>query len=146
MFGAKMDHLKRQILETLDGMNRRAQIQIIFFDDVGFPYPKRSWLSPRADRRSVETWLRTRVKAGGGTYPTPAFELAFQLSPPPDVIFFMTDGQFHEGVVKQIRTLNNRSERKAVIHAISFVDDSAKAEMQQIATDSGGTYRHVSGF
>ncbi len=146
MFGPKMEHLKREILETLRSMNRRAQFQIIFFSDTGFPFPKRTWLNPKADRRSVETWLQDRVEAAGGTFPTPAFELAFQLNPPPDVIFFMTDGNFDARVVGQIRALNKRSERKAIIHAISFIDDAAEAEMKEIAADSGGTYRHVSGF
>ena len=76
----------------------------------------------------------------------PAFRVAFQLVPRPDAIFFMTDGQFPAEVVEEIAALNRGGGRRVVIHTISFMDTSSEPLMKRIASDSGGKYRHVSGF
>jgi hypothetical protein len=72
--------------------------------------------------------------------------MAFQLSPPPDVIFFMTDGLFDERAVDEIAKLNRQSGRNVQINTISFMDTSSEPLMRRIASDSGGRYRHVAGF
>jgi hypothetical protein len=145
MDGRKLQHVKSEIHYTLATMTSRGRFQLIFFHNVAQPYPESGWRHPRRDRTRVSEWLKG-VSAGGGTNPTPAFEVAFRLSPPPDAIFFMTDGQFREEAVEEIRNLNRTSSRKVTIHTISFMDTSAQALMKRIASDSGGKYRHVPGF
>lgn len=145
MQGPKMEYVKEEILETLSGMRRTGRAQIVFFNSAAQPYPKRDWLHPAKERTAIDAWLRT-VGAGGGTYPTPAFQHAMTLRPPPDGIFFMTDGQFDAGCVEQIRRLNTRGQRLVPIYAITFLNRSGEAIMKKIAEDSGGTYRHVAGF
>jgi hypothetical protein len=145
MDGQKLQHVKSEIHYTLATMSSRARFQLIFFHNVAQPYPEPGWRHPRRDRTEVSEWLQ-RVSAGGGTNPTPAFEAAFRLSPPPDVIFFMTDGLFREEAVQEIRDLNRSSVKKVTIHTISFMDTSSEALMKRIASDSGGKYRHVPGF
>lgn len=145
MEGAKLRYVKEEILETLSTMGSRGRFQLIFFNSSDLPYPQSGWRNPRRERTDVANWLQT-VTAGGGTYPTPAFRVAFDLSPPPDAIFFMTDGQFPEQVVNEVAALNRQSGRRVQIHTISFMDISAEPLMRQIANDSGGKYRHVSGF
>jgi hypothetical protein len=145
MKGRKLQHVKDEILYTLATMSSRGRFQLIFFYNVAQPYPKSGWRNPRRDQADVAQWLRG-VSGGGGTYPTPAFQAAFALSPPPDAIFFMTDGLFPEETVEEIRNLNRNSGNRVTIHTISFMDTSSEALMRQIATDSGGKYRHVPGF
>jgi hypothetical protein len=145
MEGRKLQHVKDEILYTLATMSSRARFQLVFFYNVAQPYPESGWLHPRREQSNVAQWLKS-VSGGGGTYPTPAFQAAFAMSPPPDAIFFMTDGLFPEEVVTDIQDLNRSSPNKVVIHTISFMDRSAEALMQRIASDSGGKYRHVPGF
>ncbi|MAR11122.1 MAG: hypothetical protein CL681_14340 [Blastopirellula sp.] len=144
MAGPKLDYVKTEILETLTTMGRRGRFQLIFFNDRALPYPEEGWRNPTKDRTAVEDWLKT-VSSGGGTSPVPAFRQAFLLSPRPDAIFFMTDGLFPAQAVGQIANLN-QSGTRVTIHTISFMDRSSEQLMKQIATDSGGKYRHVSGF
>lgn len=145
MAGAKVEFVKQEVLEALSTMKPGARFQLIFFNHSAQPYPKSGWREPQKDKADVEQWMRSIV-GEGGTFPTPAFEVAFRLEPRPDVIFFMTDGLFDPSVVGQVAALNRQGEKRAAIHAISFVDRSAEALMREIAKDSGGTYRHVAGF
>ena len=145
MEGRKLQHVKDEILYTLATMSNRARFQLIFFYNIAQPYPKSGWRDPRRDQADVAQWLRG-VSGGGGTYPTPAFQAAFALSPPPDAIFFMTDGLFPEETVGEIHNLNRNSGKRVTIHTISFMDTSSEALMRRIAADSGGKYRHVPGF
>ncbi len=145
MEGPKLDYVKQEVLETLTTMGAAARFQLIFFNSRAVPYPEAGWRHPRRDRAAVDQWL-AKLSAGGGTYPTPAFRHAFGLSPPPDVIFFMTDGLFEENVVDEVAEANRATGRRVVIHTISFMDTSSEPLMRRIAADSGGRYRHVAGF
>jgi len=145
MAGPKLEHVKEEILETVRSLKSGTRVQLVFFSSRKMPYPKPDWLHPRKELPELEDWLE-EVSGGGATYPTPAFRVAFKLDPPPDAIFFMTDGLFYAGVVDEVASLNRKGQRRVVIHTISFMDRSAEALMQEIARDSGGTYRHVSGF
>jgi hypothetical protein len=145
MEGPKLQHVKEEVLETLSTMSTRARFQLIFFNSRAIPFPESGWRHPRRDRAEVASWLQT-LSAGGGTNPTPAFREAFQLSPPPDAIFFMTDGLFEDQVVGEVAVLNQRSGRKVQINTISFMDTSSEQLMRAIAQNSGGRYRHVAGF
>jgi hypothetical protein len=144
MEGPKVEYVKQEVLETLTTMKVGGRFQLIFFNHVELPYPKPGWHNPRQERPAVAEWLKT-FEGSGGTTPTPAFRAAFELSPRPDVIFFMTDGLFPPNTVQEIAAMNS-GERKTQIHTISFMDTSAESLMKQIAADSGGRYRHVSGF
>ncbi len=145
MEGPKLDFVKEEVLETLSTMASRGRFQLIFFNSRAIPFPQAGWRHPRRDRADVATWLQG-LSAAGGTDPTPAFLQAFQLSPPPDAIFFMTDGLFEERVVDEVATMNRQSGRNVQINTISFMDTSSEPLMRRIASDSGGRYRHVAGF
>ncbi|PQO32445.1 VWA domain-containing protein [Bremerella cremea] len=145
MDGAKLDFVKEEILEAVRSMSRESEFQIIFFNSQAVPYTQKGWRNPKRDLESVKKWLNT-VHAQGGTMPLSAFQEAFRLMPTPDAIFFMTDGLFEPDVPPQVKAMNIGGSSKAKIHAISFLDKSAEQFMRQIATDSGGTYRHVSAF
>jgi hypothetical protein len=139
----KLEFVKREVLRTIGGLTGRTRFQIYFFNNSAVAFPREGWRNPLVDVGTLREWLST-INANGGTIPNEAFERAFGLSPRPDAIFFMTDGQFKSGVVRLVERLN-RSPR-VPIHTITFVDRSAEAMMREIAVQSKGTYRHVGGF
>lgn len=143
-WGGKIEHLKAEILKTVGELRGGARFYVILFSDAAETIPARRWLGGREDVARTEAWLRS-VNADGGTFPLPAFELAFKMNPRPDAIFFMTDGLFPMEVAPAVKALNG-SKHRVPIHAISFLDQSAEALLRQIAAQSGGTYRHVAGF
>jgi hypothetical protein len=79
----------------------------------------------------------------GGTEPGGAFVLAFQLNPPPDVIFFLTDGEIPERTADEVLGLNSQQKRKVVVHTVAFSADASQDQMRRIARESEGTFRFV---
>ncbi len=144
MSGKKLKFVKQEILETITSLRGAKRFQLIFFASRSDGYPHVGWRHPKVDRNNLVAYLDAK-SSGGGTNPTPAFQDAFNLSPPPDVIYFMTDGLFPGDVPSQVASLNTKRP-KVQIHAISFMDRSSESLMRQIAEDSGGTYNHVGGF
>jgi hypothetical protein len=154
MAGEPMASLKRELAMTLADMKPENEFFVIFFNSVALPMPSPGWL--KGTKEGVEKALRwiNLAGAGGGTEPTPAFELAFRLNPPPDVIFFMTDGIIPDNVPANVAAMN-RGKKKVKINTIMFTTSGPNLlnlftgptgqetkALRQIANDSGGTYRH----
>jgi hypothetical protein len=101
-----------------------------------------SWM--QADRDGARaTHLITQQGLGGGTDPTDAFIFAFQtLSPIPDCVYFMTDGQIPSETPKLLRSLNVGKNR-TIIHTINFGEPASEGIMKQIAQEHSGTYTFV---
>ena len=143
MEGSKLDYLKNELIKTLRDLKPAARFYVVFYNETAEPAPGAKWLAGKPGVRSIEPWVQ-QIISDGGTDPLPAFRVAFAMSPRPDTIFFMSDGLFEPTVPAAVAQLN-QSRRKTVIHAISFVDQSAEHLMRQIAEQSGGKYRHVAG-
>lgn len=145
MQGEKLDRLKVELIESLQSLLDHMNFGVICFSSEPVPLGGRTrWTDADDDGKK---WAIDKVKelvSQGGTVPGPAFEVAFRMSPRPDAIYFMTDGQFDPEVADLIASLN-RSGKKVPIHCITFVDRSSEEFMRKIAKDSGGTYTHIEG-
>lgn len=143
--GGKIEYLTAEILKTVGGLRGSARFYIILFNQSAESIPSDHWLGGKPqDVVMTERWLTT-IHATGETDPVPAFQMAFKMKPRPDAIFFMTDGIFSPAAGPIVNSLNN-GRRKVPIHAISFLDQGAEAILRRMASQSGGSYRHVSGF
>jgi len=133
----------RELGRSLEGLPDFAYFYVMLFSNDAYrPSYQEGWQrARRADIARMRRWLKDQGPSGA-TNPLPAFASIFALDVPPDVIFFMTDGQIPEDTPAQVAQLNSRG-RKAVIHTIAFGDQSGRAALQRIAEDSGGTYRFV---
>ena len=85
--------------------------------------------------------IRT-MSASGGTVPMPAFINAFALSPPPDIIFFLTDGQITGFSIEALLEIMPTN-KKVVINTIAFGNSASKTLLQEIANATGGQYTFV---
>ncbi|VAX42423.1 hypothetical protein MNBD_PLANCTO03-1158 [hydrothermal vent metagenome] len=140
--GGKLEALQRELVKSLDGLLSAADFLIITYNSSASALEGRqSWTD--ADERGKRFARRgiARLHSSGGTMPVPGFRLAFAMRPPPDAIYFMTDGEFSEEAAYEIATLN--AEYKVPIHCIAFVSRRSEALMRQIASQSGGTYTFV---
>ena len=149
MRGAKLANLKTQLLKTITDLNQDAEYYVIGFHARPVPMPHPTWLRAGApETEKVKQWVKD-VDTELHTYPTPAFEVAFKLDPPPDVIFFMTDGQFAAAVPGRVVELNGRP-RRSVVNTILFsapgkggaAPKAAGADdlLKKIAEQNGGTF------
>ncbi len=140
--GGKLEALQRELVKSLDGLLEAADFLVITYNGSASALEGRqTWTD--ADERGKRFARRgiARLNASGGTVPVPGFRMAFAMRPPPDSIYFMTDGEFGEEAASEIAMLN--AEYKVPIHCIAFVSRQSEALMRQIAHQSGGTYTFV---
>ena len=152
----RMETLKLELEKTLKTLQSDQQYYIIFFDSRAEQMPDMAWVNGGKDDEKVLAWVRGQ-RPRGGTLPMPAFDIAFELEPKPDVIFFMTDGIIPPNVPAGVARLNEGVKPKITINSILFGGEgearrakgkkgrslSGEDQLRQIATDSGGTYRFV---
>jgi hypothetical protein len=153
--------VKQEVVRTLKALDAEQQFYVIFFNSQPMPQPTTGWLTGKRDVAKLGPWLQL-IRAGGGTEPSPAFAMAFRLRPRPDMIFFLTDGIIPPTSPGEVARMNNANPKTA-IHTIlynsSFVNttnpklvplaiqrlaatlEQASQQLQQIARDSGGTFR-----
>lgn len=100
-----------------------------------------TWVKTNAESKTaIKAWLE-KVYCDGSTEPTPAIKLTMGVSPEPDAIFFLSDGEFTEtGVVAYWRKKNIMERKKAgklpiKVHTFTVVDDKAASDMRQICGD-----------
>ncbi|MBY0311167.1 MAG: hypothetical protein K2W85_03770 [Phycisphaerales bacterium] len=144
--GKRLRILKRELTSSIAGLLEHMQFYVVFFNSTAFPINPEStkWLIARETGKRWATDRVAKIEPFGGTEPWPAFEIAFAMKPPPDAIYFMTDGNFDPAIAMRIAQINVGS-RKIPIHCITLVDRSGEETMRKIAADSGGTYTHVDG-
>ncbi len=121
MSGPKIIDLRTQLLKTLKDFDKGGEYYIYCFNSVSEPMPHSSWLTNAApEAGKIRTWVED-INPRGGTDPTTTFRAAFKLSPPPDVIFFMTDGIIPPTVPALVERLNTGTPR-VVVNTIMFAD------------------------
>lgn len=131
--------VKLEIMDSVHQLTSEQKFFIVFFNDRFLAMPATSLVA--ATEESQARYLRwmSDVPSGGQTDPEGAIQLALQLQP--DVIYFLSDGEFKYGVVKRIAAMNLAG---VVIHTVCFggTEDN-NVSLRQIAEQNGGTYHYV---
>lgn len=141
----RMDRAKNELRRSLRALPDFAKFLVVFYnDDLVIPPDLETWKTARTTTvRKFNRWLEKLIP-DGGTKPLPAFQRVLSESNPPDVIFFLTDGVITSMTAEEVDQLNRRG-LKTVINTIAFGEASGHELLKQIAQDSGGVFRFVSG-
>lgn len=165
MSGQRWSACVKQLAKALEGLTEGSEIFVVLFSDhLATPTKEAVWVSASPEwKRTVLDWV-SRVSPDGGTFPQPAFDLIFSLPVRPDVIYFLTDGQFtspspsrlqkqcHGIGTGMLSTLGNLIIKKdessgpppTIINTITLDDPSGASMCKEIARKAGGQYVHVS--
>jgi hypothetical protein len=139
-----MDGVKKELRKSIGQLRRSQKFHLIFFNS-GTPLenpPRRPVSSIKAHKREAFEFIE-RVNPVGGTDPRPAMRRAFALQP--DVIYFLTDGEFNavlSDLMEMLDRLNHK--RKVRIFTIAYVSQEGAPALQRIAREHNGEYRFVS--
>lgn len=109
-------------------------------DPKDFPSPRWLTATPSNIRRSLEE-VRTAKKFGGTDWDN-ALMLAHLMDPPPDVIFFMTDGIDRQIDTSQI-VRNSRGNGAPKINCVAMQTTAAQEQFAEIAKRTNGSYTIV---
>ncbi|MFV0444456.1 MAG: vWA domain-containing protein [Planctomycetaceae bacterium] len=135
---SRFGRLKIELWRTIYRMSSEQKYFVIFFNTRSFPMPATE-LRPGGTENQDDLFKWTaELRAGGKTDPLDAMLMAMRMQP--DVIYFLTDGEFNYRVVREVAKANTRGIR---INTISLGDDAGGKFLEEIATTSGGTYRHI---
>ncbi|MDK1032745.1 MAG: hypothetical protein QGD94_12110, partial [Planctomycetia bacterium] len=141
-----IDFVKAELKRSISVLVDVAAFHVIFFS-AGKPIemPARRLVSATIANKSLAFKFITGIVAGNeymmnATDPTEALRRAFELEP--QIIFFLTDGEFDRTVVDLIAGWNN--EGNVSINTISFIYRSGERLLRQIARDNNGIYKFVS--
>ncbi len=135
------DFLREELKRSIRSLVPQQQFHVIFFSE-GKPQEmdaKKLVYATDANKQKAFTYLDS-VVAGGRTDPGPALERAFKYKP--ELIYFMTDGEFEPAILDRLRRLNK--DKKIKINTFSFVFKPGEELLKQIASEHGGRYKHVS--
>lgn len=142
--GNRMEVAKNELIRSLSKLNSKMQFKVIFFQDGKMEYLPSKGLLPGSLQyvQGAAQWMK-QFHTSGYTDPRAALTRAFQLQP--DVIFLLTDGEFHTDVVRLAQELSSKQKHRVKIHTIALATDEGAKGLQQIARESGGTYKFVRG-
>jgi hypothetical protein len=134
----RFKRLKLELLRSVQSMSEGDLFFLIFFNDKPLPMPASS-LQPAASQSSAPylQWM-AEMRADGETDPRDALALALTLRP--DVVYFLTDGDFKFGVARDLEQL---SQTKTTIHTIAFGNRDAEKLLKSMAAANRGEYRFV---
>jgi hypothetical protein len=136
-FGAVRDELKRSV----ERLRRSMRFHVILFN-AGPPLEnpaKQLVHASREEKAALAEFLDT-IQPNDGTDPIPAMRRAFALGP--DVIYFLTDGEFEPQLLEELRKWNQN--KKVRIFTIAYVSPTGATLLEQIAREHNGQYRFVS--
>lgn len=134
----RFGRLKMELVNTIARMSPEQEFFIIFFNIEAIPMP--ASVPQVATPVNQQTYLRwmAQVPAGGDTDPRNAMLLALRMQP--DVIFFLTDGEF---LFPVRRDLTKLKQDRIKIHTYAFGDKASEMLLKNIAENNGGSYFFV---
>jgi len=136
-----IDGVKKELRQSIGKLRRSQKFHVIFFN-AGAPLenpPKRLVSAIQANKRAAFRFVN-EIAAGGGTDPRLALRRAFAVDP--DLIYFLTDGEFDPKVVTLLSQLNRS--RRVRIFTIAYVSRTGAPLLERIAREHNGEYRFVS--
>ena len=131
--------LKVELIKAILELPPESQFFVIFFANEMLAMPAET-LQP-ATSQSKDHYLRwvAQVDAGGGpTDPLDAMAAAIRLRP--DIIYFLTDGEFKKGVNLRLRSIKLPH---TAIHTFAFGETLGEELLKDIARNNGGEYTFV---
>ncbi len=147
--GSMLDNFDFLKVEMGRSVNKLVPLQyfsVVLVSDkvsmVGPPQLQRAL--PDAKKTFVEQLSKERAEGQNDDLLIPfqqAFERAFAMKP--ELIYFLTDGRFGEGLVKIVNDLNK--DKKVHINTIAFVTEepSYKGQLEDLANENGGSYKFI---
>lgn len=143
MTGDRLTAAIEELTKSLKKLPDFSRFYILFFSS-GYQEPtmQLGWNTARSSTvnrivREIQT-----VRAGGHTAPHKAFVKAFELNPPPEVIFLLTDGQITGFSVEMLRALIPKRSR-VTINTIAFGTEAEQELLRAIARETGGQFKFV---
>ena len=102
------------------------------------------WESANSSHLRKSAKLVEETKLVYGTNWEPALEMAMAMDPPPQIIFFMTDGLTGGDAVSLAKSIGARAKAKQIIiNTVAMMEPKAEAAMKEMAKRTGGQFSMI---
>ncbi len=139
------DMVRRELLRCVGELGRTQKFHVICFsqrteDRPAFEEnpPRRLVSAIESSRRELAQFI-AGVRPEGGTEPSPAMRRAFDLEP--DLIYFLTDGDFDPKLLGELIHLNR--DKRVRICTIAYMSPDGSERLKQIAREHRGEFKYV---
>ncbi|MEN1678965.1 MAG: vWA domain-containing protein [Planctomycetota bacterium] len=137
MAGRRFERARDELLRSVQGLDESKSVYVVFFNSAAHPQPQDKLIQATNEaKREIEDWV-TQAAPSGGTMPEAALRMA--IGHKPDVLFVLSDGEFHASVVYSVTQYNRRF--GVQIQTIGFQFNAAT--LRELAELNGGTFRLV---
>lgn len=131
--------LKLELLKCIVEMKPEDSFFVIFFSNEANVMPSRTFQpSVAGSRDRYLQWIGAAESGGSPTNPLPALDIALRMQP--DVICFLTDGEFETLANRRLKSFK---QSKIVIHTFAFGETFGEDVLKALAANNGGEYRFV---
>lgn len=131
--------VKLELLKCILEMKSDQSFYVVFFSNETTPMPAASLQPARPGVRDpFLKWVGEAPSGGGPTNPLGALELALRLQP--DVIYFLTDGEFDGRINRRLLALE---QRQTVIHTFAFGETLGEEVLKTLAAHNRGKYQFI---
>jgi hypothetical protein len=135
------DFLRTELKRSIGDLSHSQKFHVILFNDAFIEMPPGKLVPAiAANKRRCFDFL-DQVHPGGMTDPIPAMRRAFRKKP--DLIFFLTDGEFSPALLVELRKWNKKE--RVRIFTLAYIYASGSNLLKKIASEHGGTYTFVDG-
>ena len=102
---------------------------------------KAGWIEASSLNLKKSTKLIKETNLVWGTTWEPALDIAFDMDPPPQLVFFMTDGMTGGNMKDVTRKISSRARSKGiVVNTVAMMEPKAMESMKEIAKKTGGQF------
>ena len=137
-WGTRFGRVQVELIRSIAALDSPQRFFVIFFNTQALPMPTRGLLDAElSNRKKSLHWVAT-MRPAGETDPRQALALALRLKP--DVIYFLTDGDFSIEIKKELIGLR---QQRTSVHTYAFGTRDGSSILRQIARQNGGEFHFV---
>lgn len=134
------DYVRNELKRSISQLRRSQKFHVIFFNSGSLlQNPPRKLVSAIEARKTSFFKFLDNIFPDGGTNPEPAMRRALALEP--DLIYFLTDGEFQPVLLDTLDKLNRN--RMVQIFTIAYFDERGATLLEKIAREHGGAFKFV---
>ena len=135
---SRYSRVQTELVKSILEMSANDEFYIVFFCDHAEAMNSRIMQRATDENKAIYLEWATAVEMGGGpTNPCGAMSLALRLKP--DVIYFLTDGEFERGF--NINLLAIQSD--TIIHTFAFGEQVGEDVLKKFAANNKGEYKYI---
>lgn len=133
-------YVKYELKRSIRMLKPNQHFHVIFYSTgPAVEMPPRKLVPATENNKLAAYEFIDSIVPVGQTDPAAALKAAFRDHP--DIIYFLTDGEFDRKIPGLVRRLN--VDKKVRVNTFCFIYTGSQQMMQQIAEENGGSYKYI---